>query len=372
VVVTLLADRYELGARLGAGGSADVFAAEDRVLQRPVAVKVVRGAVAPTDRARFESEAVLLASLTHPGLVQIYDVGEQDGDAFVVLELIEGPSLAERLGDGPLPSEEVAALGVDLADVLAYIHAHGVVHRDVAPANILCAPDGHPRLADFGIARLVDSTRLTATGTTIGTAAYMAPEQVAGEEVTPAADVYALGLVLLELLTGRRAFPGSPAEAAAARLVRPPDTNGVPPDWRRLLTSMTARAPHERPSAREVRDRLPARGVAVPASTAAFTAILPVELAPEPPPARRRRWLVVPALAVLLLAAAAAVAVERQDGTGTGPPPSSSTTTSVPTTVAPTTTTTVAPAEAAPPGGPDGDRGKGHGRGSGKGGGKKG
>src|SRR5688572_5471821 len=201
---------------------ADVYEATDHQLQRQVAVKVFRAA-ATSDRARFDAEVVVLAALNHPGLVQVYDAGDQDGDAFVVLELVEGPTLATRLREvGPLPAVDVADLGAQVADALAYVHERGVVHRDVTPSNVLCGPDGRPRLADFGIARLVDTTRVTAAATAIGTAAYMAPEQVQGHDVTPAADVYALGLVLLELLTGRRAFEGTGHEVAVARLARPP------------------------------------------------------------------------------------------------------------------------------------------------------
>jgi serine/threonine protein kinase len=384
-VVDVVADRYELGASLGRGGMAEVFEARDRVLQRPVAVKVFRGA-ADADRARFEAEAHVLASLNHPGLVQVYDAGEQDGDAFLVLELIDGPSLAARVGDtGRLPADEVAGIGAQIADALAFVHDHGVVHRDVTPSNILCAPDGRPRLADFGIARLVDTTRITAARTTIGTVAYMAPEQVQGQDVTPAADVYALGLVLLELLTGHRGFRGSPQEVAAARLVRRPDTNGVPEAWRRVLEPMTALAPRDRPSAPEVRDRLlglrtvaePTTALVVPPATVGATtaevaaptvvddgtAVLPLELVPDRPP-RARRWrLLAPVVAGLVVLAGALAAAHD----GGGAPPA--TTTTVPsspvTTVATTTTVRSQPAAPAPKGGHDKGPGKEEGTGKG-------
>jgi hypothetical protein len=163
-----------------------------------------------------------------------------------------------------------------VAEALAYVHERGVVHRDVTPANVLCGPDGRPRLADFGIARLVDTTRVTAAATTIGTAAYMAPEQVEGGDVTPAADVYALGLVLREALTGCVAFEGPSHEAAIARLARDPDVaTGVPADWEPLLRRMTARQPADRPAARVVAEELALLGAGAPARTAAAAADAP-------------------------------------------------------------------------------------------------
>ena len=358
---SVLADRYELVRHIARGGMGDVFEAIDRQLSRSVAVKLFRGAAA-SDRARFAAEAVVLASLNHPGLVHIYDAGDHDGDAFVVLELIEGPTLAARLAtDGPLPSTDVAAVGAAVADALAFVHESGVVHRDVTPANVLCGSDGRPRLADFGIARLVDTTRVTATATAIGTAAYMAPEQVQGHDVTPAADVYALGLVLLELLTGRKGFTGSSQEMAVARLARDPDTTtGVPGAWRPLLSDMTARTATERPSAGEVRDRLTSQLAGLDAPTgaialapaavtvtdlpAAGTAVMPVTLLPEPTPARpNRRRAILAATAALAIGLGGAAAMNDDGPFGAVPDP---TTTVTP---VPTTTTTVTPTTAAPP-----------------------
>ena len=197
-VGSVLAGRYELVRHIARGGMADVYEADDRQLQRAVAIKVFR-AGATADRARFDAEVVVLAALNHPGLVQVYDAGEHEGDAFVVLDLVDGPTLAARLASGgPVPPAAAAEVGAQVADALAYVHDQGVVHRDVTPANVLCSPDGRALLADFGIARLIDTSRVTAAATTVGTAAYMAPEQVQGLDVTPAADVYSLGLVLLE------------------------------------------------------------------------------------------------------------------------------------------------------------------------------
>jgi serine/threonine protein kinase len=275
-VGTVLADRYELVRHIARGGMGDVYEATDRLLSRPVAVKVFRAAPR-SDRDRFDAEVRTLAGLNHPVLVRVYDAGSHDDDAFVVLELIDGPPLSECLRDrGPMSSADVANLAAELADGLAYIHERGVVHRDVTPANVLCAPDGRPRLVDFGIARLLESPRVTATAVTIGTAAYMAPEQVQGHDVTAAADVYALGLVLLEALTGRREYSGTIHEVVAARLARDPDTTtGVPEAWRGLLAHMTSRDPVVRPSAMEVRDRALAMG-----ADDSATAPLPIVTAP--------------------------------------------------------------------------------------------
>ncbi len=259
----------------------DVYEAHDQLLNRPVAVKLFRAAPR-SDRSRFDAEVRLLAGLNHPVLVRVYDAGSEHDDAFVVLELIDGPPLSEKLkAEAPMPSEDVADLGAELADALAYIHERGVVHRDVTPSNVLCAPDGRARLVDFGIARLLESPRVTATATTIGTACYMAPEQVEGRDVTPAADVYALGLVLLEALTGRREFVGSVHEVVAARLARDPDTRtGVPPVWQGLLDRMCERDPAARPTAADVRDRL--RAMLPSESTAAFPAMADEGLATAP------------------------------------------------------------------------------------------
>ena len=199
--------RYELGALLGTGASAVVRRASDRVSGRTFAVKLFHAGASAHDRRRQQREMRALATLHHPGLVALHDGGVEDGRPFIVTDLVEGPTLAERLEAGPLDPDEVLRLGARLADALAHVHRGGIVHRDLKPANVLLGADG-PRLADFGIARALDGTAVTGTGYVVGTAAYLAPEQVRGEWVGPEADVYALGLVLLEALTGRREYPG--------------------------------------------------------------------------------------------------------------------------------------------------------------------
>ncbi|MDU0288874.1 serine/threonine-protein kinase [Saccharothrix longispora] len=249
-VVDLLAGRYRLDGLLGTGGVADVHRAWDARLARHVAVKVFRPGEDLAAGRRFDVEVTTLAGLSHPALVAVHDAGHDAGQAFVVLGLVEGGTLRDRLGDGPLGTGEVRVLGARLADALDHVHAHGVVHRDVKPSNVLVDRDGTAFLADFGLARLVDSTRLTRADQVVGTAAYLAPEQVRGEPVGPAADVYALGLVLLECLTGRREYEGGDVEAAVARLHRPPHVpDHLPDDLAGLLRRMTATDPAARPAA---------------------------------------------------------------------------------------------------------------------------
>ncbi len=271
----VLGGRYELGTVLGRGGMADVYRATDRVLGREVAIKVLSLTSAEeTDRRRFEAEARTLAGLSHRALVTVLDVGADEDRAFLVMELVTGGTWARSMAAGPLDADSVAAVGSQLAQALAYAHDRGVVHRDVKPANVLLDQKGRVKLADFGIARLIgDTVRHTRTGTAVGTAAYLSPEQVRGLDVTGAADVYALGLTLLEALTGERAYPGSPTEAALARLhTSPPIPDDLPDWWRDLLRAMTDLEPERRPTAAQVAERLAAGGG--PDDAAGQTAVL--------------------------------------------------------------------------------------------------
>jgi len=273
-----LGQRYRTTDLIGTGGAASVHRAMDENLGREVAVKVFRPTVQEDDDYRRQhTETLLLATLNHPGLVTLLDAGlheEEDGQVlnYLVMELVDGPDLRRTLKAGPLPAVSVASLGADLADALAYVHSKGVIHRDVKPANILLFPQEHdsrlyPKLTDFGIARLVEATVATAHGATIGTANYLSPEQAQGGTVAPSTDIYSLGLVLLESLTGEKAFPGPIVEAAVARLLRDPEIpDSLGPDWVELLRAMTNRLPDARPAAHEAASAL--RALAVEPETA--------------------------------------------------------------------------------------------------------
>ncbi len=208
--VQALADgRYRVEDVLGRGGMASVYLARDEELERPVAVKVLAEHLAdqPDFRDRFLREARLAAQLSHPNIVQVFDVGEEDGSPFIVMECVEGSTLADELKErGPLGPDEVVDLALQICGGLEHAHAAGLVHRDIKPQNLLLRPDGTVKIADFGIARAAETTKLTQKGSVLGTAAYLAPEQALGEEVTAAADLYSLGCVLYELLTGRTPY----------------------------------------------------------------------------------------------------------------------------------------------------------------------
>ncbi|QGQ19300.1 protein kinase [Cellulomonas sp. JZ18] len=293
----VLGDRYVLEDVLGRGGSGVVHRARDQVLGREVAVKVLPAVPGDSDELRrHEAEIGVLARLRHPGLVRLFDADSVPLDgglvqAYLVMEIVRGPSLADRLRQGHLTARQTAAVGRVTAEALAVVHAQGVVHRDVKPGNVLLVDDAcldvepddvhewrPARLVDFGIARLAAATRLTVTGTVLGTVAYLSPEQAVGGEVGPASDVYALGLVLLEAVTGRRAFSGTTAEVAAARLTRDPEVPAdLDPGLRALLGAMTRRRPEDRPSAREAAQALSdvLEGVAWQEATRAFAAAAP-------------------------------------------------------------------------------------------------
>ncbi|GAA1503923.1 serine/threonine-protein kinase [Streptomyces albidochromogenes] len=248
----VVAGRYRLGTKIGTGGVADVYEGLDLRLRRPVAVKVFRPGADPEMEERFADEAVLLARLQHPGLVTVYDTGRHKDCGYLVMELVTGQTLRRRAAAGPLEPAYVAELGAALAHALAHVHAAGIVHRDVKPSNVLLDDAGRPHLTDFGISRLINSTRNTASGALIGTAAYLAPEQVLGRGAGPAADVYALGLLLLECLKGELEYHGAPLEAALARLHRMPEIpEAVPEGLARLLRAMTALEEEARPDAEE-------------------------------------------------------------------------------------------------------------------------
>ncbi|WP_456788205.1 serine/threonine-protein kinase [Cellulomonas sp. P5_C5] len=303
----LLGGRYRLDEVLGRGGMATVHRAHDVLLERDVAVKVFPAVLdGHDDLLRNRAEIRVLATLSHPGLVTLHDAGSVHGDdgseqVYLVMELVEGPTLAERLRQGPLDVEQTARVGRDVAEALATVHERDIVHRDIKPANMLLTSAdaldatrrrGEPavKLADFGIARLADATRLTLTGMTLGTMSYLSPEQATGGELGPRSDVYGLGLVLLECATGRPAFTGTMAEVATARLVAAPDIPvDLDPRLGDLLARMTRMSPQDRPDARDVAQDL----AAILAGASGETLVLPAAEVPAPesvPVAAPRRW----------------------------------------------------------------------------------
>jgi serine/threonine-protein kinase len=250
-----LAERYVLEQRLASGGSAEVWRGRDTVLERLVAVKVLhRHLLAdPTTRTRLIQEARAAASLSHPGIVAVYDVAiDEEASAAVILELVEGESLADRLKrEGALPPRAAVRIAAEVAEALAHAHERGVVHRDVKAANVLLGVDGEARLADFGIARLLadEAQRLTDTGTIAGTLRYLAPEQLRGEPAGPPADVYAVGVLLTEMLTGQPPYQiSSPVALAEAQLTPPMVIEGAPPSLSAIVRPTLDPDPERRPS----------------------------------------------------------------------------------------------------------------------------
>jgi eukaryotic-like serine/threonine-protein kinase len=319
-------NRYELESVVGRGGMALVYLAHDREEDRPVAVKLLADNLAadPELRCRFAREAQFAERLSHPNVLRVLDSGEADGRAFIVLEYVEGRNLAEELHrSGQFPPARVAELGSQAAAALAHAHEKGLVHRDVKPQNLLLTADGSLKVSDFGIARVVDGTQLTQVGTVLGTAAYLAPEQAAGTEVTAAADVYALGAVLYELLTGR---PPHDASTLAELVLRrgeadlsPPSSlaPGVPAEMDSLVLACLREDPGARPTAREVelmlRDELePPTQVLRPAAQRPTTRL---RLRPN------RKWLIAGTLAGIAAATIVPTLVLRGGGGAKPEPP---------------------------------------------------
>ena len=325
----LLVGRYRLLEPLGRGGMGQVRRAWDQALGRPVAIKLLELDQAdPAAAERFRREAQTTARLTHPNIVTVFDTGTDGNTAFLVMELLPGPSLQDRLDrEGPLPVADAVAAGAQAAAALAAAHAAGVVHRDVKPANIAHDGHGQVKVLDFGIARLNETARagLTQTSSVIGTAAYLSPEQASGAPVGPQTDLYALGCVLFALLTGAPPFTGDTALQVCSQHLHapPPDLDALcprcPPELSALINELLAKDPAARaPGAAAVRDRL--------ASTAGPEAT--ITLAPQPPPSgssplyqtqvlsapaeltgrlrtTRRRWVAAPVTAAAVLVAVA-------------------------------------------------------------------
>jgi len=370
----MIADRYEPIEQIGTGGMATVWRAKDTLLGRFVAIKRLAPHLANDEVAaqRFNREAQAAAGLSHPGIVTVFDTGEDDEGPFIVLELIEGPTLADHLAEtGPIDPATVVALVSQVASALDHAHAQGVVHRDIKPANVILEAGGRARLADFGIALTIeDPATITDSGELVGTITYLAPEILSGQPATPVSDVYSLAAVTYELLAGRPPFQAETPAALvdAVRQGVPPSLRGLAPDqMASAVSSAMSRDPAARPatageyvaamvgSATLVIGRdtiLPVPG-GVPLGSEDPTVVSDLPLAevgqPERTPTRRVRWSLAAGLLAMLALAATAMTRDRDPGSteeggalAATTTTFTSTTTAVPTTTtAPTTTTTV-------------------------------
>ena len=252
---SVLGGRYRLVELLGQGGMATIYRARDAQLDRDVAVKLLRPEFGrdPDFLARFRDEAKAAASLSHPNIVAVFDFGEEQSDPYIVMELIDGQDLSSILREnGALPPRQAARVSAEVAKALQAAHVRGIVHRDVKPSNILVGRDGRVKVADFGIARALDDSQLTLPGVTMGSVHYFSPEQAKGESATQASDIYSLGIVLYESLTGQRPFSGDGAAAVAlARLTTtPPRPSAIRPGVPAALDQVVQRAMALDPAAR--------------------------------------------------------------------------------------------------------------------------
>ena len=286
---------YEIVAAIGAGGMGQVYKARDTRLDRLVAVKILPPIFAndPQLRQRFDREARTVAALNHPHICVLYDIGEQDGISFLVMEYLEGETLASRLARGPLPPDEVVRYGTEIADALDRAHRHGVVHRDLKPANVMLTRTG-AKLLDFGLARppvetifsgetrAPGDTPITAQGVLVGTLQYMAPEQLEGRPVDARTDIFALGALLHEMATGERAFPGDTQASIIASILnrQPPPPSSrqplTPPALDHIVWRALSKSPDDRwQTARDVYLELRSRGIVAPPPAATRRAAPP-------------------------------------------------------------------------------------------------
>ncbi|WP_082943709.1 serine/threonine-protein kinase [Mycobacterium sp. 1274761.0] len=376
----ILGGRYELRGILGRGGMAEVRDGWDRRLDRPVAVKLLHPAfsVQPDSRARFESEARAAAGLNHPHIVAVHDSGEHDGTPYIVMERLSGRTLADELMRGPMPQARVRALLDDVLSALAAAHAAGILHRDVKPGNVLLTASGDVKVADFGIAKSAESPA-TMTGQVVGTMAYLSADRVAGRPATVADDLYAVGVIGYEALTGHKPFPQDNLVALARAIAddTPPPLSMVRPDVDPALVSVIERAMARDPQWRfPSADAMRAALFAVPhpisgrPPTMVMAEPLPppatVAVAPVTAPNRNRRILF--AAAGLFAIALAAVLILFETTSPSSTPKPATTNTSLPTT--PTSSALPPPTSEPPPppppeqvepAGPPGKK-KGHGK----------
>ncbi len=330
---------YTLTEKIGEGGMAEVYKGYQRSLNRYVAIKVLRGELARDQEfvTRFQREALAVAKLNHPNILHVYDAGVMDGVYYIAMDYVEGGSLKELIQRGPLGIEQAVSLTIQLADALDYAHRHDLIHRDVKPSNVLMTSDGRPLLTDFGIAKVLHAdSHLTRTGTAIGTPEYMAPEQLQGQQVDGRADIYALGVVLFEMLAGWSPFSApTPMAAMYKQMNEPPPplrqvNISIPPWLEAVANKALAKRPEERfQRAGEFAAALQQQGMPAPAGArprAATPAPMPGAGRPtavERPAKKRRRGLAVPLLigviAILVLALAGGGAYLFLSGGGLGP-----------------------------------------------------
>src|SRR5499427_4919973 len=310
---------YEILSAIGVGGMGEVYRARDTKLGRDVALKVLPDTLAhdPERLARFEREAHLLAALNHPSIGHIYGFADSTGVPALVMELVEGPTLADRIAHGPIPPDQALAIARQIADALETAHEQGIVHRDLKPANVKVRPDGTVKVLDFGLAKAIEpagvatgsfstsptitSPAMTQAGIILGTAAYMSPEQARGKPTDKRADIWAFGCLLFEMLTGKRAFDAEDVSLTLAEVMK------SEPDWALLPTLPAAvRLCLRRCMKKDPRQRLRDIGEARLALDGAIDLASIIDPSVGGPPARRRVWpWVLPVAAGSALAAAA-------------------------------------------------------------------
>ena len=314
-----LADRYELGEMLGSGGMARVYRARDRLLDREVAAKILHAHFAddPEYLARFRREARAAAALNHPNVVAVYDTGEDDGTRYIVMEFVEGRTLEDALREeGPLAPERAAEIASEICAGLHAAHESGLVHRDIKPANVMLAERGHVKVMDFGIARATTSDTVTSTHLVMGTARYLSPEQARGERVDRRSDLYSLGIVMHELLTGTAPFQGdNPLAVATRHLTEPPPAlpPAVPPTLGRAVMRALEKDPADRFDDARTMGAAIAGLAAEPGTGTAVLATAATEEI-EAVPRRRPPWAFLAGLGSLLLGGfLIALAIASQD-----------------------------------------------------------
>ncbi|HEY7705622.1 MAG TPA: protein kinase [Gaiellaceae bacterium] len=333
----VIAGRYELLELIGKGGMSSVWKAHDRLLDRQIAVKVLHPHFTDDEEyvERFRREARSVAQLSHPNIVTVIDRGEDAGRQFIVFEYVEGENLKQLVKrTGPMPVRDALVLALQMARALSFAHGRGLIHRDVKPQNVLLNADGQAKMTDFGIAREVDVQGVTITGTVLGTSEYIAPEQARGQQVDALTDVYSLGVVLYELLTGAVPYEGETFVTVALKHVNEPTPDlldrrpDVPPRVATAVERAMAKSPADRfQSMEELCHELEAclADQDPRSEEATMIARRPVASAGRPQPRRRKRrlgvvWPVAAVLAVLAVAALAAWgALALRDGDGESP-----------------------------------------------------